>query len=52
LAKIGLREGRRLQRMPAGVVVMATCQGGDGKQNLITGGGGMFSRMGISRDYF
>ena len=37
MAKIELREGRRLQPGPAGVVVMATCQGDDGKVRLIVG---------------
>ncbi len=36
MAKIELGEGRRLQPGPAGVVVMATCQGDDGKPNIIT----------------
>ena len=36
MAKVELRKGRRLQPGPAGVVVMATCQGNDGKPNIIT----------------
>jgi len=36
MAKIELREGLRLQPGPASVVVMATCQGSDGKPNIIT----------------
>ena len=36
MAKIELREGLRLQPGPAGVVVMATCQGDDRKPNIIT----------------
>ena len=36
MAKIELRKGRRLQPGPAGVVVMATCQGNDLKPNIIT----------------
>ncbi len=34
--KIELREGRRLQPGPAGVVVLATCQGLNTKPNIIT----------------